>query len=439
MIVVYQLRSFEESKQSNSDPRAATGEELPKIGYSAPKFSLPGLDGDTYIMPNANGRPVLLNFWASWCEPCKQEAPELVKLYETYKGKMDIYAINVTASDTVEGARAFVQEYGFEFPVLMDKTAEVAKKYGIRPIPTTFFVNSEGVIVDKVIGPLNLKSMESKFTDLLKNGGSQQAAAMKVDQAPEGADAFTVYQNGRYISDFNRFNAAVRYAKGFTDTTIYFQQYDTPVWENTALPAQAGLIDAPLIAQMPELARGCEVTSLAMLLRVAGVDGADKMKLAEEIKKDPTPYRKKNGVVYYGNPYDGFIGDIYTIDKPGYGVYHGPVKELAESYLPGQIIDMTGSELQDILYSLNRGAPVWIITNTWFSRVPDSQFQTWETPSGQVKITYREHSVLITGYDEKYIYFNDPLANVKNRKILIDSFKQAYDQMGKQAITYMKA
>ena len=249
--------------------------------------------------------------------------------------------------------------------------------------------------------------------------------------------AFVVRQNGRYISDFDDFNEAVRYAKGFLGTQIFFQQYGTPVWENKKLPARSELIDAPLIAQMPELPRGCEVTSLAMLLRVAGAD-ADKMKLAKEIKKDPTPYRKKNGVVYYGNPYDGYIGDMYTFDKPGYGVYHGPIKELAENYLPGRIIDMTGSELKDILYALDRGAPVWIISNTRFKRLPDSMFQTWQTPSGPVKITYREHSVLITGYDEKYIYFNDPLANIKNRKIAIDSFKEAYDQMGKQAITYVE-
>lgn len=169
LIVVYQLRSIEPTRPSVAAAGSATEVEMPKIGYSAPQFSLSGLDGETYSLQSLNGKPVLLNFWASWCGPCRTEAPELVSLYETYKGKIEIYAINVTASDSVEGAKAFVEEFGFEFPVLLDETAETAKKYGIRPIPTTFFVNGEGMIVDKVIGPLDQKSMEGKFAKLLED------------------------------------------------------------------------------------------------------------------------------------------------------------------------------------------------------------------------------------------------------------------------------
>ncbi|MMZ59023.1 hypothetical protein D1872_210340 [compost metagenome] len=209
-----------------------------------------------------------------------------------------------------------------------------------------------------------------------------------------------------------------------------------PIWENKVLPLRTNLVDVPLISQMPLLPRGCEVTSLAMLLQYSGVD-VGKMKLASEVKRDPTPYQEKDGVIYFGNPYNGFVGDMYTFTNPGLGVYHGPIKDLAEKYLPGQVIDMTGSEFQDILFSLNRGVPVWVIANTHFSRLPDSLFRTWETPTGPVRITYKEHSVLLTGYDENYIYFNDPLANIKNRKMPIQAFNQAWDQMGKQAITYV--
>jgi uncharacterized protein YvpB len=193
--------------------------------------------------------------------------------------------------------------------------------------------------------------------------------------------------------------------------------------------------NVPLIMQKPELDRGCEVTSLAMLLQHAGVE-VDKMELAEKIKKVDTPYKKENGKVYYGNPNDGFVGDIYTFDKMGYGVYHEPVAELAEQYLPGQIRDMTGGTFQDVLEKVERGKPVWIITNADFKALPDNEFRTWNTPSGQVQITWKEHSVLITGFDKDYIYVNDPLYNKKNHRLPQKNFIDAWKQMGSQAITY---
>ncbi|OEF99262.1 hypothetical protein BHF71_09285 [Vulcanibacillus modesticaldus] len=196
------------------------------------------------------------------------------------------------------------------------------------------------------------------------------------------------------------------------------------------------ILDVPLIAQKPELARGCEVTSLAMMLRFAGAN-VNKMQLAQEIKKDPTPYSQRNGRIYFGNPHTGFVGDMYTYNKPGYGVYNEPVYELANRYLPGRIINLTGKNLDYILAHLYKNkTPVWVIVNTWFTKVPDKYWVTWYTPKGKIRITYKEHSVLITGYDRKYIYFNDPLAKIKNRKVLKKNFEKAYNQMGKQAITY---
>lgn len=202
-------------------------------------------------------------------------------------------------------------------------------------------------------------------------------------------------------------------------------------------PAKKVLLNAPLIKQMPQLPRGCEVTSLAMMLNYAGVK-ADKMKLAREVKKDTTPYQKKNGKIYFGNPYNGFVGDMYTFKKPGFGVYHGPIAQLANKYLPNRIINLTGKSFESIYPYLDKGTPVWVITNTRFNTLPASYFQTWETPTGKVRITYKEHSVLITGYDNQYIYFNDPLSGTKNRKVAINSFKNGWIQMGKQAITYRK-
>lgn len=194
------------------------------------------------------------------------------------------------------------------------------------------------------------------------------------------------------------------------------------------------LLDAPLINQLPELPRGCEVTSLAMLLRNAGVK-VDKMQLAKEVRKDPTPMTYRNGRVHFGNPAIGFVGDMYSFKNPGYGVYDKPVFHLAERYLPGQVVNMTGEAFDSVLNKIKADQPVWIITNVTFGVLEDSQFETWNTPEGEIKITYKEHSVLVTGFDENYIYFNDPLTSIKNSKANKKQFIAAWEQMGKQAIS----
>lgn len=206
------------------------------------------------------------------------------------------------------------------------------------------------------------------------------------------------------------------------------------VKEETDLLKESVLLDAPILNQLPELPRGCEVTSLAMLLQYADVD-VDKLTLAEEIKKDSTPYVRENGTIYYGNPNDGFIGDMYSLSGPGLGVYHKPIAALAEQYLPGSIVDFTGSDFEEIKTHLSSNHPVWVITNSTFKKLPDSAFRTWHTPSGTIEITYSEHSVLITCYDEEYIYFNDPLTGEKNKKAPITDFEESWVQMGSQAIT----
>lgn len=195
-------------------------------------------------------------------------------------------------------------------------------------------------------------------------------------------------------------------------------------------------IKAPIITQLPELPRGCEVTSLAMLLQHAGVP-ADKIELAKEIKKNPVIKKVKHGKIYYGDPNEGFVGSMYTFSKPGLGVYHKPVKELAEQYLPDRVLDLTGIPFQELKIHLSDGRPVWVIINTRYKKLSKSQFETWHTSKGEIQITYREHAVLLTGYDEKYVYFNDPLSGKQNKKAPILHFEEAWVQMGKQAITYL--
>ncbi|WP_394825641.1 C39 family peptidase [Pendulispora albinea] len=192
------------------------------------------------------------------------------------------------------------------------------------------------------------------------------------------------------------------------------------------------LLDVPLIQQNPELPRGCEVTSLAMLLNYVGVD-VSKMTLAARI--DKVPY-KENG--FFGNPNDGFVGDMYDGAKDGYGAYHAPVKRLADAYIANRVVDLTGRGFDALLTDyVGKGRPVWIISNEFFRPLDDSAFTTWRTRTGNVRITWHEHSVVITGFDANYVYINDPLDLAgKNKRLPRQAFRGAWEQMGSQAISY---
>ncbi len=198
------------------------------------------------------------------------------------------------------------------------------------------------------------------------------------------------------------------------------------------LPQPSVLLNTPLINQMPELSRGCEVTSLAMLIQQAGKK-TSKLKLAKEIKKVPF---ESDG--YRGNPNDGFVGNIYTFHQPGLGVYHRPIAALAKSYLGNRVIDLTGEGWASIQKQLDSGYAVWVITNVTFGPLSntDPYWYTWKTKEGTIRITYKEHSVLVTGYGPHSVYINDPLGAVKNKKLDKEDFVAAWKQMGSQAISY---
>ncbi|MBM7692832.1 uncharacterized protein YvpB [Peribacillus deserti] len=187
------------------------------------------------------------------------------------------------------------------------------------------------------------------------------------------------------------------------------------------------MLDVPLINQMaaPRLYNGCEVTSLAMLMNYRGID-VTKNELAQSINRVPLTY--ENGDK--GNPNTGFVGNME--DGPGLGVYHGPIKDLAVKYAGNKVKDLTGKPFNELLREVGSGSPVWIITTANFAPVGD--FIDWNTPQGSIKVTYKVHSVVITGYDGQNIYVNDPYGH-KNRKLPKESFIKAWEQMGKQALT----
>ncbi len=249
---------------------------------------------------------------------------------------------------------------------------------------------------------------------------------------------YQVFIGDELPKEFSSLNDSISYARSMGNAYIYHKKSGALVWNSLEEPSKSTIISkVPHIMQYPELPRGCEVTSLAMLLRFLGKD-INKMTLADEIKKDTTSFTYQNGKIHFGNPNNGFVGDMKSRSKPGYGVYHEPVFELLRNYLDNNAIDLTGTSFENLIYFLYKGRPVWIITNYTFKPLPKNKFITWNTPSGEVKVTYDEHSVLITGYDDEYIFFNDPLSKNPGSKASKAEFIKAWEQMGSQAISFVR-
>jgi uncharacterized protein YvpB len=184
--------------------------------------------------------------------------------------------------------------------------------------------------------------------------------------------------------------------------------------------------NVPLIKQMdqPRLYNGCEITSLAMLLQYNGFD-VTKNELADQVKRVPLTY--ENGLK--GDPNEGFVGNME--DGPGLGVYHGPIYELARSIAGERVTDLSGQDISKLYIELSKGHPVWVITTANFTKVND--IKQWETPNGKVDITYSVHSVVVTGYNEKDVFVNDPYG-YKNREVDRKQFEQSLGQLGNQMV-----
>jgi uncharacterized protein YvpB len=220
------------------------------------------------------------------------------------------------------------------------------------------------------------------------------------------------------------FAEALANAKAQGANALYWKKSDSFIWNGSADLPDSRTTNAPLIYQMPELPRGCEVTSLAMLLNAHGI-GATKMGLADEIAK----------VGFPGDPNTGFVGNMYNFSKSGYGVYHSPIYNLLTNYTD-LALDITGCDFDDLLYFLGNGMPVWVVTNSTYRELPSSEFRYWNLDTGTIRITYRDHSVLAVGYDQNYIYINDPLGSAD--WVTRENFRKAWVQMGSQAVTIVK-
>jgi peroxiredoxin len=134
---------------------------MPKEGEPIPNFELPTLDGRKVRLSDLRGSPVLINFWATWCAPCKQEMPLIVEQYNWNRGEgLRVLAIDTLANDNVEDMRAFVKQFNMNFDVLVDETDAIAGGWEVMGLPTTFFVRPDGIIAKVHVGQLTADQLK---------------------------------------------------------------------------------------------------------------------------------------------------------------------------------------------------------------------------------------------------------------------------------------
>lgn len=143
----------------------------PREGFLAPDFTLDTLQGEPVKLSNLHGKIVVVNFWATWCLPCRAETPALEKSYKQYNDSgVVILGVNLTNQDSINEVESFVQEFELTYPVLLDRDGSVSNTlYQIKGLPSTFFVNRNGVIRTVVVGgPMSETFIRSKIEALLK-------------------------------------------------------------------------------------------------------------------------------------------------------------------------------------------------------------------------------------------------------------------------------
>ena len=129
----------------------------------APDFSLNDLNGQRVTLSQYRGKPVMLNFWASWCGPCRIEIPEIQSLYEAHAGDDSSVILAVNFGEPAATVRAFVQENKLSFRVLIDEDSTISRLYRVQGIPATLFVNKQGRIVETHLGPLTRAEAEKSL------------------------------------------------------------------------------------------------------------------------------------------------------------------------------------------------------------------------------------------------------------------------------------
>ena len=146
---------------------SATGRSgMTRVGKPAPQFAMQLLDGGEFRLSDHEGRPLVINFWASWCPPCRQESPAFERQWRRYQDT-GIQFVGVDIQDDVSEAEAYVREFGLTFPNGLDPDGKITIDYGVIGLPVTFFVGSSGIVEGRWVGAIPEDKLEEWVKTLI--------------------------------------------------------------------------------------------------------------------------------------------------------------------------------------------------------------------------------------------------------------------------------
>lgn len=160
--IYFNFSKPESTSITNSEIKASKG-------YLAPNFTISDVEGNTVSLADFRGKPVFINFWASWCPPCIEEMPYIEEAYTKYKDEIAFLMINVIETDTMSDMQAFMQENNYTFPVQLDNKNLVTDLYQVFGFPTSFFIDKNGVVADKVAGGMSEPMLNLLLQNILKD------------------------------------------------------------------------------------------------------------------------------------------------------------------------------------------------------------------------------------------------------------------------------